>query len=390
MHGGAPRSPPRDALDQGRDAGAGGQDRTGRQRGELRSRARRRASGAIMLDRSGARAFHALAAGVLAPMREATRVVSSQASASGAQRSATEPAAQASKASVGSHTARRRPGRPPSVSSPATDATSIEQAGLGLGRPAARAAVALRSRTASPPLRSVAGRLQAPVVEQQLRAAYDLEGRARRRCGRRARRRARWSRARAPRRAACVVVWPPRSARPTSPGRTRVPPSRGRSRRWAISSSTGVAASAGETVRRALPVVPSPPWSSTCASRARAAGAERLEAGGDVLGVGRLRRHRAQAAHPGGLVPAQRVGHPAQRAQPAGRLPDEREVDHPVDRRGRRRGLGVHDRRSVAPMWFDLQPRGHQAPRARGGVRLSSARMTELRVAAREASWAES
>ena len=189
-----------------------------------------------------------------------------------------------------------------------------------------------------------AGRLQPPVVEQQLHAAYDLEGRARRAARRRAPRRGRWSRPRAPRRAACASCARRAARGPTSPGRTRVPPSRGRSRRWAISSSTGVAASAGETVRRALPVVPSPPWSSTCASRARAAGESASRRAATSLGVGRLRRHRAQAAHPRGLVPAQRVGHPAQRAQPAGRLPGEREVDQPVDRGGRRRGLGVHHR----------------------------------------------
>ena len=60
------------------------------------SSARRRASGAIWLDRSGARAFHVRPAGSRVPMRDATRVVSSQASTRAAQRSATDPADQAS------------------------------------------------------------------------------------------------------------------------------------------------------------------------------------------------------------------------------------------------------------------------------------------------------
>jgi len=51
-----------------------------------------------------------------------------------------------------------------------------------------------------------------------------------------------------------------------------VSPSRGTSSRRLSSSSAGEAASAGDTVRRAAPVVPSPPWVSTWSRSAAAAG----------------------------------------------------------------------------------------------------------------------
>ena len=163
-----------------------------------------------------------------------------------------------------------------------------------------------------------------------------------------------------------VVVRPPRRASPTSPGSTTVSPSRGTSSRRLISSSAGLAACSGETVRRAEPVVPSPPWASTCRSSAVAAGLSPASSAATSSGPGGSgldgRRPLTRPGHP-----AHRVGDAAQRADPSGRLPGQREVEQPLERGGRAVGVGVHDRDQVPPKWFDLQPTGHQARKVPDG-----------------------
>ena len=128
--------------------------------------------------------------------------------------------------------------RPPSAISPADSATSTISAAPASSTCSSRA-TALRSRTARPPLRSTLGgctpqwssssstrRTTSKAAPAAVRAtsAGSRDGRGQ---------------AAAPRRPAPVVVRPPRSARPTSPGRTTVSPSRGTSRRRLISSSAG-------------------------------------------------------------------------------------------------------------------------------------------------------
>ena len=231
--------------------------------------ASRRASSASPLESSGASAFQDLPAGSREPTSDGTRLLASHPPTRRVHRSASGRPDQRSNSSVGSHE-----GVPSAAAAsairPAVSATSTTSAAPGSSTCSSRA-TALRSRTASPPLRSTLGGCTpqwssssstrrttskaAPAAVRATSAASraDVASGGTSSTGSR-------------------VVRPPRSARPTSPGSTTASPSRGTSRRRLISSSAGVRASAGETVRRADPVVPSPPWSSTWRSSAVAAG----------------------------------------------------------------------------------------------------------------------
>ena len=120
------------------------------------------------------------------------------------------------------------------------------------------------------------------------------------------------------------------------------PPSRGTSSRRAMSSSTGVAASAGDTVRRAFPVVPSPPLASTWSSSARARGliaASRLLdvrcPGRATSGAARSRRRRRR--------PRSASATPLSARRPPGDSQTSARSDQALDRGLGRVGLGVHD-----------------------------------------------
>ena len=248
---------------------------------------------------SGASAFHALPAGSRVPTRPGIR---------GVCQPGPHQRRPSARRRAGRPTRRRRrwaprPGcrrrRTAVGEQPGRGASLDDQRGRRPRRRAACAAVALRSRTASPPLRSAPGGSGAPVVEQQLHAAYRLERGARGGpVDQRGVARRRW-RPRAGRRRGSRVVRPPRRASPTSPGSTTTPPPRGTSSLRASSSSAGVAASSGSTVCRAVPVVASPPLV------------------GDVLeqGPGRLGAARRARAPPR-RGPAGRA-RPAQAAEPA-------------------------------------------------------------------------
>ena len=308
----------------------------------------RRVSTAIGLARSGASALRALPAASRVPTSAGIRGRVEPGRASVQPALGRARAAHASNASVGTQTgspsasARARAGRPraaTSTSSAATRLVDVQQRG---GR--------LQVADAEPAAAQLAGRLGAPVVEQQLDPVDGFEGgpgrgpvdqaagRGREVGDRRRRRR--------PARASCDR----RAARaPTSPGRHDVPSPRGTSSRRASSSSAGVSASSG--VRRAARLRRSPARraASTCSSIARAAGLELGEqAGAEPLVGGPVSDMRPHPAGPGLRAP-ERVGHPGQRPQPAGRLPDQREVDEPLQR-GRHGGrLGEHERGQFVP-----------------------------------------
>ncbi len=149
---------------------------------------------------------------------------------------------------------------------------------------------------------------------------------------------------RARRRPARVVVRPPRSASPTSPGTCTSPSPRGTSSRWASSSSAGVAAVPGRTSASAAPVLPVPPCASTCSSRARAAGEISASRAVDLL-----RPRRTQALAGERLDPADARGRATREAlrdagerayarrAPPRRRPGRRAAPaRPARRRGRR------------------------------------------------------
>ena len=128
----------------------------------------------------------------------------------------------------------------------------------------------------------------------------------------------RWP-ARAARRPASAVVWPPRSASPTSPGSTTAPPLRGHQqpvgeqllgRAWRRPRAARCAGRRRWSPRR--------PASRTCSSSARAGGESAVEPGGDLVGGQRVGRDRPQAADPG-RAGRQRLGHGrSAAARPAG------------------------------------------------------------------------
>ena len=144
--------------------------------------ASRRASSARPLDSSGASAFHALPAASRPPTRDGTRLLASHAPTS------TRPALGRGLRGPEVEVVGRQPdrrssrSRSPSAISPAARAISTIRAAPGASTCSSRA-TALRSRTASPPLRSTAGGRHAPLVEQQLHASYDVEGGAGRGAG---------------------------------------------------------------------------------------------------------------------------------------------------------------------------------------------------------------
>ena len=231
--------------------------------------ASRRASSASPLDSSGASAFHDLPAASREPTSDGTRLLDSHPPTSRAHRSEIGLPDQMSNSSVGSH-AGVPSGSVPSAISPAASATSTMSAAPASSTCSSRA-TSLRSRTASPPLRSTLGgcrpqwssssstrRTTSKAAPAAVRATSAASRAVVARSGTSS--------------TGSVVVRPPRRARPTSPGSTTASPSRGTSRRRLISSSAGLAAWAGVTVRRADPVVPSPPWASTWRSSAVAAG----------------------------------------------------------------------------------------------------------------------
>ena len=154
------------------------------------------------------------------------------------------------------------------ASSPAAYALSTTSAAVGSST-CSPAAVALRSRTPRPPLRSAPGGWV-----PHWSSSSSIRRTASNAAPAAARSTSPWSRSEVASSGRSStgsrVVRPPRSAMPTSPGSTTTPPPRGTSSLRASSSSAGVAASSGRTVCRAEPVVASPPLSATCSSRARA------------------------------------------------------------------------------------------------------------------------
>ena len=295
--GGPARSQPADPLHQRRRRPS--RRRAPRRRAPRPARAApgARASSASPLDSSGASAFHDLPAASREPTSDGTRLLASQPPTSRAQRSAIGRPDQTSNSSVGSHDGVPSASAASAIS-PADRATSTTRAAPGLvdvQLARDRLEVAHCQAAAAQHAR----RLDAPVVEQQLHPAYDVEGGARRRV----RATSAASRCDVARSGTSstgsVVVRPPRRASPTSPGRTTEPPSRGTSRRRLISSSAGRARPrAGDTVRRAAPVVPSPPWASTWRSSAVAAGLSSASRAVDLGGRGRLGARRAAGRWP--------------------------------------------------------------------------------------------
>ncbi len=206
------------------------------------------------------------------------------------------------------------------------------------------AAVALRSRTPRPPLRSADGGsaphrssssssrrtasnaapAAAPSTCRSLRSVDASTGTSSTRS---------------------TVVCPPRSASPTSPGTTTEPVPRGTRSLRASSSSAGVDGVRGQ---QGVPGV--------LGGRLTAGGQHVLEHRPGRLGqLGQLRgdlgcRRRGhgagpQPAHARLRTAGQALGDPAQRPQPARRLPGQGQVDQAVDRLPHPGGIGVDDLR---------------------------------------------
>ena len=236
-------------------------------------------------------------------------------------------------------------------------------------RRAARAATALRSRTAESAAAQHARRLPRPSG----RAAAPRGVRRRRppppRSGRRARRRASTVASSGTSSTGSRVVRPPRSARPTSPGRTTASPSRGTSRRRRSAPRPGCAASAGETVRRAdagralAAVVVDVRAAARVAAGDSSASARSARPGVGGLRAGTGAGRSTQAGH----RPAARRPRPLSARSPPGASQASARSSSRSSAAAVRVLVGVDDRDQVGQKWFDLQPRGHQARKARGG-----------------------
>ncbi len=207
--------------------------------------------------------------------------------------------------------------------------------------------------------------------------------------GRPSRRTARTSRARVPRRWASTVVLPPRRTRPTSPGSHAVPPERTMSRLRASSSSAGELASSGVTVRRAEPVVAWPPFSSTCRSRASAAGEISSRCCRTTFGSGGSGETGRSPLTPG-AVPAVRASATALsgRSPPGDSQTRARSLSRPIASATLDSAARTIETRPSKP----VGPATTSASRTPSSARVSwsRARRTDARVAARAASWAES
>ena len=202
-----------------------------------------------------------------------------------------------SSSSVGSQ-AGSPSGPVPVASSPAAYAVSTSSAATASST-CSRTAVALRSRTPRPPLRSTpGGRVpQWSSSSSTRRTASNAAPAATLSTREASREEVGTSGARS---TGSVVVRPPRSTRPTSPGSTTEPPPRGTSSRRASSSSGG----------------------EQGAGRRRDLG----EPLGDLLGRRGLRGAGPQPAYAGVEPADQQVGHARQRPQPGGGLPHQRQV----------------------------------------------------------------
>ena len=228
-----------------------------------------RVSGAIRLVSSGSRALRALPASSRVPTRKGSRSVSSHAVARRCQRAAAGRSHHPSNTSVGVHD-----GLPSAsgqvASSPAAAATSTSSA-VADSSSCTTSADALRSRTATAPVRSATGGAvpQWSTSSSTRRTTSNAAPAAARSTWSGERSEVAISGARSTR---SRVVWPPRTAIWTSPGVRTSPGRPGTSRPRASSSSAGDVASAGVIVWRAFPASASPRPASTWSSIARAAG----------------------------------------------------------------------------------------------------------------------
>ena len=247
------------------------------------------------------------------------------------------------------------PPRPASTSSAAVGSSTCS-----------RAAAALSSRTPRPPLRSALGGAvpQWSSSSSTRRTASNAAPAA-------ARSTSAWSRAEVAISGAGVdrlargAATAQRQRRPRRAPAT-TPPARGTSSLRASSSSAGVAASSGSTVCRADPAVAWPPLSSTCSQHRRAPRRRaRPAAGPPRPRTARPRDTGCSPLTPGRGAAGEPLGDAAEGAQPTRPLPDQRQVEQPVQRALDNARLGVHHLRRLPSAGFDPRRRGHQGQRAR-------------------------
>ena len=230
------------------------------------------------------------------------------------------------------------------------------------GRPVAR-----RSRTPSPPAAQHRRRMRAPVVEQQLDPAHQLEGRARRRAVDEGARRARWWPGGGTTSTGSRVDRPSRSATRTDQGTVMCRrSSRATTSRAPDQLLHGLGQRLGAAVGVAL--------------------VEVVEQGPGAGG------RSASRPAPPRLRPARRgehLGEHGDRPQRVRRTPEQREPQQPVDGTVDRRRRGTHHAASPST------PTGARCSAASSTARsstdsVSSARITDGRVATRAASCEES
>ena len=260
---------------------------------------------------------------------------------------------------------RPRPRSAPVASSPAAVAVSTSSAATGSST-CSRAAAALRSRTPRPPVRSAGGGVGPPVVEQQLDAAYGLEGRAGGRPGRPARRRARGGQRRG--RVDGLAGGPPAAQRQADLAGEHHEPSRAGHQQAAARAAPRPGWSPPRP-RRGVPRgrrSPSPPCASDVVEQRPGRRAQRGQPRGDLRR--RSGRRREAAARWRRCPPAKPSVTAGQRPHPSGGLPGQREVEQPrAPPRSPRRARRDHAPAAQSDRAVGRPPPGHPARSARGG-----------------------
>ena len=328
---GPARAQPGDPGHQGGQTGAGGEHLAGRQCGQLAQaelagldlvHARRaRGPGRSTSCRRGRGCRRARAAGCCPTRRGPAPTSARRASGCSTGRARRSAARRPRPRRRGRWPAGRRPTR-----SRRAAPSSARRRAAAPRRPAGRARRARRCAApwagGCPSGRAAAPRGVRPRRRRRRRPCRPSPRSARPWAGRARRRRGRW--------------WCGRRAAPARPRRAAppTPPPRGTSSRRASSSSAGVAASSGETVWREVPVVASPPWSSTCSSSVRGRRRQLGEAPGHHVGRHRLGRAGAQPADPGTRPAGQALGDAAQGPRPGGGVPHQRQVGEVLERGG--------------------------------------------------------